>query len=86
MAALPRLRQVAADMGAAWHDIEADNAASARVEFARNENASQIVVGASQRSRWQELSGGGSIVGRVSRLAGQAGIDVHIMAVPEADQ
>ena len=34
--------------------------------------------------RWQELIGGGSIVGSVSRLAGRAGIDVHIMAVRQA--
>ena len=31
----------------------------------------QIVVGSSQRSRWQELIGGGSIVRKVSRLAGR---------------
>lgn len=83
---LARLRQVAADVGAAWHDLDADNVVNALVEYARDVNASLIVIGSSQRSRWQELSGGGSIVGRVSRLAGQAGIDVHIIATPEADR
>jgi two-component system sensor histidine kinase KdpD len=81
---LARLRQVAADVGATWHDLDADNLASALVEYAKNEQATQIVVGSSQRSRWQELIGGGSIAGRVSRLAARAGIDVHIMALREA--
>jgi two-component system sensor histidine kinase KdpD len=81
---LARLRQVAADVGAAWHDLDADNLASALVAYAKNEQVTQIVVGSSQRSRWQELIGGDSIAGRVSRLAARAGIDVHIMALREA--
>jgi two-component system sensor histidine kinase KdpD len=79
-----RLRQVAADVGATWRDLDADNLASALVAYAKSEQVTQIIVGSSQRSRWQELIGGGSIVGRVSRLAAQAGIDVHIMALREA--
>jgi two-component system sensor histidine kinase KdpD len=79
-----RLRQVAADVSATWRDLDADNLASALVAYAKSEQVTQIVVGSSQRSRWQELIGGGSIVGRVSRLAAQAGIDVHIMARREA--
>jgi two-component system sensor histidine kinase KdpD len=78
------LRHVAADVGATWHDLDADNLAGALVEYAKNEQVTQIVVGSSQRSRWQELIGGGSIAARVSRLAGPAGIDVHIMALREA--
>jgi two-component system sensor histidine kinase KdpD len=81
---LARLRHVAADVGAAWHDLDADNLASALIEYAKKEQVTQVVVGSSQRSRWPELSGGGSIVGRVSRLAVRAGIDVHIMALREA--
>ncbi len=81
---LARLRHVAADVGATWHDLDADDLASALVAYAKTEQVTQIVVGSSQRSRWHELVGGGSIVGRVSRLAAQAGIDVHIMALQEA--
>jgi two-component system, OmpR family, sensor histidine kinase KdpD len=81
---LARLRRVAADVGATWRDLDADNLASALVAYAKSEQVTQIVVGSSQRSRWHELMGGGSIVGRVSRLAAQAGIDVHIMALREA--
>jgi two-component system, OmpR family, sensor histidine kinase KdpD len=81
---LTRLRQVAADVGAAWRELDGDNPASALVAYARNEQVNQIVVGSSQRSRWQELMGGGSTVARVARLAARAGIDVHIMALCEA--
>jgi two-component system, OmpR family, sensor histidine kinase KdpD len=81
---LARLRRVAADVGATWRDLDADNLASALVAYAKSEQVTQIVVGSSQRSRWHGLIAGGSIVGRVSRLAGRAGIDVHIMALREA--
>ena len=43
----------------------------------------QIVLGASDRNRWQELVSGGSIVKRISRLAARAGIDVLIIAPRE---
>ncbi|HXB47445.1 MAG TPA: hypothetical protein VNW50_06740, partial [Streptosporangiaceae bacterium] len=41
----------------------------------------QIVIGSSQRSRWQQLTGGGSNVTRVIREAGALGIDVHVIAL-----
>jgi two-component system, OmpR family, sensor histidine kinase KdpD len=77
---LARLRQVAAEVGAAWHDLDAANLASALVEYAKRQQVSEIVVGSGQRSRWQKRIGGSSVVGSVSRLAARAGIDVHIMA------
>jgi K+-sensing histidine kinase KdpD len=80
---LAGLRTLVADVGATWHDLDADDLASALVEYAKNEQVTQIVVGSSQRSRWQELTGGSSIAGRVSRLAARAGIDVHIVALHE---
>jgi two-component system sensor histidine kinase KdpD len=80
---LARLRHAVADVGATWHDLDADDLVSALVEYAKSEQVTQIVVGSSQRSRWQELTGGGSTVGRVSRLAARAGIDVHIVALRE---
>jgi two-component system sensor histidine kinase KdpD len=81
---LARLRHLVVDVGATWHDLDADDLVSALVEYAKNEQVTQIVVGSSQRSRWRQLIGGGSIVGRVSRLAARAGIDVHIVALREA--
>ena len=81
---LAQLRQVASDVGASWHQLHDDDLIGALIEFARGKQVTQIVVGASQRSRWQELMSGGSTVQRVSRLAAKAGIDVHIVAPQEA--
>ena len=74
------LRQVASDVGAQWHEEQADDPGAALMDFARRHQITQIVLGSSQRSRWQELMGGGSIVRKVQRLAGSEDIDVHIIA------
>jgi two-component system, OmpR family, sensor histidine kinase KdpD len=80
---LAQLRQVASDVGASWHQLHDEDLVGALIEFARGKQVTQIVVGASQRSRWQELISGGSVVRRVSRRAARAGIDVHIVAPHE---
>ena len=49
--------------------------------FAQEHQVTQIVIGSSQRSRWQQLTGGGSNVARVIREAGALGIDVHVIAL-----
>ncbi len=77
---MSRLRQVTSDVGASWHHLHADDPAAALIEFAKDEQVTQIVLGASDRNRWQELASGGSIVKRISQLAARAGIDVHIVA------
>jgi two-component system sensor histidine kinase KdpD len=77
---LELLRQLTADVGAHWNEVHADDPAQALFEFARAHQITQIVVGSSGRSRWQELKGGGSIVRKISVLAAPAGIDVHIIA------
>lgn len=77
---LELLRQLATDVGAHWNEVHADDPAQALFEFARTHQITQIVVGSSGRSRWQELKGGGSIVRKISLLAAPAGIDVHIIA------
>ena len=74
------VRQVAADTGASWHELDTDDPAGALIEFARSHQITQIVIGSSPCSRLAELIGGGSTVKRVSRLAVRAGIDVHILA------
>jgi two-component system sensor histidine kinase KdpD len=80
---LARLRQVTSDVGGAWRQLHADDPAAALIEFARDQQVTQIVLGASDRNRWQELISGGSVVRRISRLAARAGIDVHIVAPRE---
>ncbi len=78
---LARLRQLTADIGGSWHQLTADDVPAALVDFARHQEITQVVLGASSRNRWSELVSGGSNVHRISRLAAQAGIDVHIVAV-----
>jgi two-component system, OmpR family, sensor histidine kinase KdpD len=78
---LEKLRELAADIGARWHEVEGDDPARAIAKFAQEHQITQIVIGSSQRSRWQQLTGGGSNVARVIREAGPLGIDVHVIAL-----
>jgi two-component system, OmpR family, sensor histidine kinase KdpD len=85
---LKHLRQLAESVGARWVEVHASDPARALLDYARENQITQIVIGSSQRSRWQELMGGGSTVRRVIRDAGAAGTDVHVIArreVPEDD-
>jgi two-component system, OmpR family, sensor histidine kinase KdpD len=80
---LAELRQVTSDVGASWHQLQAEDPATALIEFASEEHATQLVLGASDRNGLQELVSGGSMVRRISRLADRAGMDVHIVASHE---
>lgn len=77
---LAELRQLAHSLGARWHEVHAADPARALLAFAREHQITQIVIGSSQRSRWQELLGGGSIVRRVIREADRSATDVHVIA------
>jgi two-component system sensor histidine kinase KdpD len=82
------LRELTAALGARWHEIQASDPAEALIAFAREHQTTQIVIGASRRSRWQKLLGPGSNVRRIIREAGEVGIDVHVIArgeLPRAD-
>ena len=72
------LRQLAADLGARWHEIEDDDPARAIISFARENQITQIVIGSIQHS-WWHIPGGGPIVRRVIEEAGAFGIDVHLI-------
>ena len=78
--AIEKLQQLTADVGARWHELQDDDPARAIAGFAQQHQITQIVIGASQRNRWQQLTGGGSNVVRVIREAGAYGIDVHVIA------
>jgi two-component system, OmpR family, sensor histidine kinase KdpD len=75
-----RLQGIAADVGARWHQIEDDDPARAIARFAREHQITQIVIGPSRRSRWQQLTSGGSNVARILKEADAVGIDVHVIA------
>ncbi len=83
---LGTLRDLAADVGAEWHEVAGDDPARTMISFAQQRQVTQMVIGSSARSRWQELTGGGSIVRRVIREAGAVGIDVHVIARREASE
>ena len=79
---IDRLRQLAADLGARWHEIEDDDPARALVSFAREYQITQIVIGSVQHS-WWHIADGGPIVRRVIHEAGAFGIDIHLIARDE---
>lgn len=79
---LDRQRTLLADLGGAYHEVVGDEVASALVQFARAEHATQIVLGATLRSRWTELWRG-SVVNQVVRAAGD--LDVHVISRPSDD-
>jgi two-component system, OmpR family, sensor histidine kinase KdpD len=83
--AVEKLRQLAADVGAHWYQVEGDDPTRAIVAFAQQHQITQIVIGSSQRSRWQQVTGGGSRVTRIIREAGALGIDVHVIALRKPD-
>jgi two-component system sensor histidine kinase KdpD len=81
---LAEVRRLVADVGASWCEVAGDDVVEALAVFARQHQITQIVIGASQRSRWQELKGGGSIVKRFAQLTASGEVDVHIIGRREA--
>ncbi len=75
--ALTAQRRLVLELGGTVHEVVGHDTAESLVAFARREKATQLVLGASRRSRWHELTHG-SFVARVTRLAGE--IDVHVIA------
>ena len=75
-------RALLAELGGRYAEVSGADVAAALVGFARSENASQLVLGASGRSRWSELARG-SVINRAIRDA--HGIDVHVISGADAD-
>lgn len=70
-------RQLLEQVGGEYHEIAASDISVALLDFARAENATQVILGSSRRSRWHELTSG-SVINRVVRLSGP--IDVHVIS------
>jgi two-component system sensor histidine kinase KdpD len=75
-------RALLTEVGGMYHEIVGDDVGKALIEFARAENATQLVLGASRRSRWVELTRG-SVINRVIRASGP--IDVHVISSEESE-
>ncbi|MCV7301193.1 sensor histidine kinase KdpD [Mycobacterium barrassiae] len=75
------IRQLAGSLGATVHTVVGDDVPSALMDFARDENATQLVIGTSRRSRWARMFDEG-IGAAVVQQSGS--IDVHMVTHPEA--
>jgi two-component system sensor histidine kinase KdpD len=75
-------RRLLGDLNGRYAEVTGTDIGRALVQFARAENASQLVLGASARSRWAEFVSG-SVVTRVVHEA--APIDVHVIS-PQTPQ
>ena len=82
---LEALRRLTADVGGRWIEIKADEPAKALTDFAMEHQITQIVLGASRRSRWEEFMKG-SIVAKVIRLASTLDVDVHVIAARQVQR
>ena len=75
------VRDLAASLGATLHTVVGDDVPAALLEFARDMNATQLVLGTSRRSRWARIfdEGIGATV-----VQNSEGIDVHMVTHDEA--
>jgi len=70
-------RRLVETLGGTYHQIIGDDVATSLLEFARAENATQLVLGGSRRSRVSALVSGPGIGATTIRDAGD--IDVHLV-------
>jgi len=71
-----KVRELAMSLGATLHTVVGDDVPSALLDFARDENATQLVIGTSRRSRWARIFDEG-IGASVVQESGK--IDVHMV-------
>ena len=76
--ALARQRTLVERLGGTYRDVVGDDVGKALVDTARRMNATQIVLGATRRSRLTELLRG-SVIRRVIRESGED-VDVHVIS------
>ena len=70
-------RRLVADLGGEFEVLQADDPVERVLAFATQQHVTQILVGESRRSRWQELIRG-SFVNRLIRQA--QNVDIHVIA------
>ena len=80
---LAEQRTLLQELGGEYHELASADAATALVEFARSENATQIVLGASRQSRWTHLLRG-SVINNVIRASDS--IDIHVISSEGVDE
>ncbi len=75
-------RRLLEELGGTYRDVVGDDVAETLVAAARTDRATQLVIGASRRSRWDEVRGG-SVVNRLLRLARD--LDIHVISNEPGD-
>jgi two-component system sensor histidine kinase KdpD len=77
------VRELAASLGATVHIVVGDDVPTALLDFARETNATQLVLGTSRRSRWARLLGEG--IGATT-IKDSGKIDVHMVTHEQANR
>jgi two-component system sensor histidine kinase KdpD len=78
---MAKIRELANSLDASLHTVVGDDVATALLDFARDNNATQLVIGTSRRPRWARLFEEG-IGPRIVELSGK--IDVHMVTHEES--
>jgi two-component system, OmpR family, sensor histidine kinase KdpD len=77
------VRELAASIGATVHVVVGDDVSTALLDFARETNATQLVLGTSRRSRWARFFSEG--IGAAT-INDSGKIDVHIVTHEQANR
>ncbi|MFJ4846954.1 MULTISPECIES: ATP-binding protein [unclassified Streptomyces] len=77
-AALTRQRALVESLGGSFHSVVGDHVPTALLEFARAENATQLVVGVSRRGRLARFATGRGVGETIVERSGD--IDVHMVS------
>jgi two-component system sensor histidine kinase KdpD len=77
-------RALLEQLGGRYKEVPATDVAKALVQAAKAENATQLILGASRRSRWTEIIHG-SVINGVIREAGRA-FDVQVVSEDPGDE
>ena len=80
--ALAQQRKLVERLQGTYREVVGDDVGQALVAAARAANATQIVLGATRRSRWRELTQG-SVINSVIRASGED-LDVHVISNPDS--
>jgi two-component system sensor histidine kinase KdpD len=78
-----KVRELAASLGATVHLVVGDDVSTALLDFARETNATQLVLGSSRRSRWASFFSEG--IGTTT-INNSGKIDVHMVTHEQANR
>jgi two-component system, OmpR family, sensor histidine kinase KdpD len=76
-----KIRELAASLGATVHTVAGDDVSGSLLDFAREMNATQLVLGTSRRSRWARIFDEGIGAATVQR---SGKIDIHMVTHDQA--